>query len=114
MIRVTSGVPQGSHLGPLLFLIFINDLCFFLKDVSFLLYADDLKLYKAVKNPTDFLSLQASANSVNEWCTLNGMSLNVRKCNVISFSRKPVIQKYDYSINDSLLERVSLVKDLGV
>lgn len=113
-IKVTSGVPQGSHLGPILFLLFIDDLCFALDDVQFLLYADDLKLYKAIENPQDHISLQENADLVEKWCTLNGVSLNVRKCNVISFSRKPTIVEHAYSINGTVLDRVGVIKDLGV
>ena len=58
VLLVRSGVPQGSHLGPLLFLLFINDITYFLKDVEFLLYADDLKLYKTISNDSDALVLQ--------------------------------------------------------
>lgn len=85
---VTSGVPQGSHLGPLLFALFINDLCDELTDCKFLLYADDLKLFRIVNTVDDELMLQKNLTHVQQWCLSNNMSLNVKKCEAISFSRK--------------------------
>lgn len=113
-ITVSSGVPQGSHIGPLLFLIFINDLCYFLHDVQFLLYADDLKIFQPMKCADDFLVLQENVVIVDKWCSANGMSLNVKKCNVITFSRKASVELRDYAVNGNKIERTFLIKDLGV
>lgn len=113
-ISVTSGVPQGSHLGPLLFIIFINDLTNFLENIKFLLYADDLKLYTVVNSINDKLLLQRNLTALQKWCMLNGMVLNAKKCNVISFSRKKSANYYDYDIEGSMLQRKNLINDLGV
>ena len=108
--EVTSGVPQGSHLGPLLFLLFINDLPTAIRSSSILMYADDVKLFS---KSSHFSNLLDDLNSLYQWCSLNSLHLNLSKCKVMSFSRKEVTLR-NYSINNSLLERVFLFKDLGV
>lgn len=114
-IFATSGVPQGSHMGPLLFSIFINDLGDLLGDTGFLMYADDLKLYRKVKTTADNELLQCDLNIVVKWCESNGMALNVSKCEVISFKRQSAnMLMNDYSINGAILRRVEVVKDLGI
>lgn len=72
----TSGFPQGSHLGPLLFLIYVQDLVCTVGEVGHSLYADDLKLYRTIKEPDDQQLLQASLNHVAAWGKLNGLRLN--------------------------------------
>lgn len=114
-ILATSGVPQGSHMGPLLFSLFINDLAESLGDDGFLLYADDLKIYRKIKTATDAVSLQRTLNLVVRWCESNGMSLNVNKCEAISFKRQSSNRlSYNYSIDGVVLRRVEVVKDLGI
>lgn len=66
-ILIKSGVPQGSHLGPLFFIVFINDLTHTLK-CPCLLYADDLKMLTSVDNVSKCFALQNDANTVAEWC----------------------------------------------
>ena len=68
--NVLSGVPQGSVLGPILFLIFINDLSFVLKYSKCLLCVDDAKFYKTVYGTHDCLKLQLYLNSIALWCQL--------------------------------------------
>lgn len=109
----TSGVPQGSNLGPLLFNLFINDL----PEVLFcqkLLYADDLKLFARIESIDDCIFLQCQLLALQNWCVLNGLQLNVDKCKVLSFSKKKELLAFPYSLGASTLERVSAFKDLGV
>ena len=113
-INVKSGVPQGSHLGPLLFILFINDIKFKLSSCSFLMYADDLKLYSEIKSLQDCITLQLNLDSLVSWCNVNKLQLNILKCKIMTFSRMRSNINFQYSINGEILETVSLMKDLGV
>jgi hypothetical protein len=86
-INVTSGVPQGSVLGLLLFLVFINDIGDKLT-VPFFLFADDAKLLKQISEWSDCVTLQANLDEIMNWCTINKLSLNIKKCQVILFFEK--------------------------
>lgn len=110
---VTSGVPQGSNLGPLLFSIFINDLPDVLKSES-LLFADDLKIYREVKDISDCLLLQNDVDSVSKWCDFNKLHLNISKCKVATFSLKSNPVHFDYSVSSQVIERCTIIRDLGV
>lgn len=113
-IAVTSGVPQGSHLGPILFLAFINDLANTFTNCHFLFYADDLKIFKNITCSHDCSLLQLEINKISEWCTLSGTELNISKCKIISFSRKKAPILHSYFIARSILPRVELINDLGI
>lgn len=109
----TSGVPQGSNLGPLLFLVYINDLLNQLT-CDFLAYADDIKIFRKIDSNIDCELLQTNLNIVHGWCINNYMSLNVEKCQYITFTKNKNILEYPYNINGVPLNRVYVVKDLGV
>lgn len=110
---VLSGVPQGSHLGPLLFAVLINDIVNVIKS-NVLLYADDMKIYRDISSTSDCLVLQSDMDRISEWCVLNKISLNIAKCKVISFCRKKTTLNHHYVIDGSILERVEKMLDLGV
>ena len=116
MLKVTSGVPQGSILGPLLFLIYINDLPEVLKHSSALLFADDTKIYRMcnVNCVDDCKKLQCDLDALLSWCTKWRLNVNIAKCKILSVtkSRSPVV--FDYHINGILVERVSEFNDLGI
>lgn len=112
-VFVTSGVPQGSHLGPLFFIAFINDIVNNLSCPT-LLYADDLKIFSTIDSMGDAMNLQRDLDAIDHWCINNKMSLNLNKCNVISFTTKTNKIIFPYTINSHLLERKFVVKDLGV
>ena len=86
-IHVTSGVPQGSHLGPLLFTLFINDLPSAMIHSRVIMYADDVKLCFSYKDMISPVRLQADLNNFESWCRLNLLNLNTTKCKVITFHR---------------------------
>lgn len=109
----TSGVPQGSNLGPLLFLIFINDLSLSLNS-HHLLFADDLKIYMEINSINDCICLQNVLNTINQWCSENFLNLNISKCKLLSFHRKQNPLVFHYSLNDNILDKTDKFKDLGV
>ena len=108
-----SGVPQGSNLGPLLFLIFINDIAEVI-DIKFQIFANDLKLYMPIEGLGDCERLQNALNQVQNWCAKNRLLLNASKCSVMTVSKKVSSVTYNYSIDNSLLVRVENTRDLGV
>jgi len=109
---VTSGVPQGGHLSPLLFNILMNTLCESV-DNKLLLFADDVKLFNCVQSDNDAISLQESLNKLVHWCNTVGLELAIHKCKVMSFSRRHSIIHYDYSIDNVILLGINQVEDLG-
>ncbi len=109
-----SGVPQGSHLGPLFFIDDINDIFQIFLHASALGYADDLKLYMRIYSLDDCRKLQEDLDRLHEWCRLNKFDLNAAKCKSISFSRNKKPIEHSYSIGGQNLERVEEVKDLGL
>jgi Reverse transcriptase (RNA-dependent DNA polymerase) len=113
-ILVTSGVPQGSHFGPLLFNLFISDLSIILKHVKHLFYADDLKIYHSIKSPDDNITLQNNLDFLAEWCNANKLKLNIEKCHSISFSRKKHKKDFVYNISNQNLDKASKIRDLGI
>ena len=109
----SSGVPQGSILGPLLFNVFIDDIVSKLS-VPCLLYADDVKIYQSISTIDDCIRLQQNLDALCSWCYDNHLNLNTSKCFVKSFYRVKGPVMFQYSIMNEILSRPNFVKDLGV
>ena len=112
-VIVGSGVPQGSHLGPLLFNLFINDLPFSISFSSILMYADDVKIFLPISDQFSHIQLQEDLDSLGRWCSFNLMSLNLKKCKVMSFYRRSLIQ-FNYFLLNVQLDSMTSFVDLGV
>ena len=111
--NVLSGVPQGTVLGPLLFLCYINDLP---KNITsrVKLYADDVLLYSPVTTTTDCQSLQKDLERLVQWADKWQMSFNLTKCEMIRITNRRNPVYYTYKIKDHCLNEVLHTKYLGV
>lgn len=113
LTEVSSGVPQGSVLGPLLFLIFINDLPDNLSS-TIRIFADDCIVYRTIVNTDDHLVLQHDLEQISNWCSKWLMTLNTSKCKVMSFTRKPIPSLHSYNINKDTVAIATQYKYLGI
>ena len=117
---VTSGIPQGSVLGPLLFVIYINDLPDIFKDLcTNFLFADDAKMYKQITTYDDARVLNHCFNKLNNWSEHWLMKLNINKCFYMTIAGKSdnnIDFNYFIDFNDNVnnISRVCTSKDLGV
>ena len=110
---VLSGVPQGTVLGPLLFLLHINDLPAHVKSII-RLFADDCLLYRKIKDEQDLQILQDDLASLEIWAESWGMKFNASKCYIMSLhrTRKPLTKFYQ--LNGHILQQVSDNPYLGL
>ena len=114
-VPVLSGVPQGTVLGPLMFLIYINDIASHISNTTFIrLFADDCLLYRVIKTSDDNEVLQNDLTSLYNWSRKWQMSFNASKCKTlrVTTKRKPIV--YTYSMGNEDLECVSHHPYLGV
>ena len=110
---VTSGVPQGSVLGPILFLTFINDMPECVTSRC-RLFADDSIVYRVTNNTHDCAKLQDDLASLEEWERKWGMEFNPSKCNILHVSRKKKPHLNLYNLKGTVLEAVDTATYLGV
>ena len=114
-LPVLSGVPQGSILGPLLFVIYVNDLPQETSTSSIALYADDTNCYRPVRSHKDEQYLQKDLDGINNWCDLWRMDLNQSKWEVLSVTRNLKLVPSSYHLKyDTHIKRTNAQKDLGV
>ena len=117
LLSITCGAPQGSVLGPLLFLIYINDLPNVSKKLTFYLFADDTNIYCESKNVSDLMrTVNKELRSVKKWLDANKLSLNIDKTNYIIFHSPSVRIPSDavIKIGKKHIKRVKFVKFLGL
>ena len=113
LIDVVPGVPQSTVLGPLLFLLHINDLPSVVSS-EVRLFADDCLIYRNVKNKEDQIALQKDLNLLENWGNTWGMRFNAAKCNIMRVSRTHDPKLFSYSLTGQVLEEVMDAKYLGV
>lgn len=116
MLPITCGVPQGSILGPLLFIIYMNDLPDCLEKLKSILFADDTSLYHS---DNDINRLYEDTNTeldlIQDWFRANQLSLNTNKTNYMLFSYKKTtnMSQYIVKVGDKIIEKSTCVKFLG-
>ena len=114
-LPVRSGVPQGSVLGPLLFLVFINDLPESIHSAGTFIFADDTKLVKCIDDSVSQQLLQDDLNNLSTWCNTLSLALNPVKCSVLRVSLSPSLTTPPvYTILNVSLCSVSKQRDLGI
>ena len=109
---VTSGVPQGSVLGPVLFLLYVNDITENIQS-QMRLFADDCLIYRTVTSTQDHIILQDDLNALTTWANIWQMEFNVSKCKILQVSTC-TRHSYSYSMNGTILESVESHSYLGV
>ena len=109
---VLSGVPQGTILGPLLFVLYINDITQTVTTSTLKLYADDSKLFRTISCKSDCAELQHDLNNVHMWATSWQLTLSMPKCCVLHIGTSNI--QHTYCILNHDLENVLSQVDLGV
>ena len=113
--EVTSGVPQGSVLAPIMFLVYVNDLGNDLSENSYInMFADDAKIQRRVKNISSCEELQEDINKIQMWSEKWKMDFNVEKCHVVRFGTSKKRPMWQYKLGDEVIPTANKEKDLGV
>ena len=109
-----SGVPQGSHSGPLIFLILINSLVNVINHSQILLFADDVRIYKSVKTLFDASNLNRDLISIVEWSQRNHIDTNFSESILLSFCRTYFQLNYQYILDNIRLTPSNSARDLRI
>ena len=118
-VNLSSGTVQGSCLGPLLFLIYINDIfTIFDEPITSILYADDLKIYTIIDSTQDTDQMQTCLDNLSSWAEAWQLTISIKKCQSIIIGSQPMLRNTpinaNFSINNETLPNVASVADLGV
>ena len=121
-VEVLSGVPQGSILGPLLFVLFINDIYDNINENSKIsLYADDTKLWRRINSVLDCDILQKDIDTLYKWTMVNKLKFHADKCKVLSVANNVPLfvdvlpfSRYSYQLGSTILDYTNCERDLGI
>lgn len=111
---VLSGVPQGTVLGPILFVIYINDLLDGIKSDG-VLYADDTKIFNTITSKNDAVDLQSDITKLEKWADEWMMKFHPGKCHVLTLGKfEDIKHAHQYKVTNHDIEHVDVEKDLGI
>lgn len=114
-LPIPSGVPQGSVLGPILFLLYINDIASGVHpNIEVRLFADDCLLFTRVKTVSDQTCLNDALNIIHNWCAKWDMEINPKKSACMTVSNKKTPLMFDYTVNTNQIKRSTQIKYLGM
>ena len=112
---VTRGVPQGSTLGPLLFLLYVNDMHRSAPDLSFIHYADDTTIsFQSDNFGTVKTTMEQGLLSINEWLTVNRLALNVDKTSFMVITNKTIPDDFQICISNVPISMIDHSRFLGI
>ena len=111
--KTTSGVPQGSVLGPILFLIYINDIIINIHS-EIRLFADDILLYITIKLPNDHSTLQEDLNTLTKWADDWMMKFNISKCKIMQITLHNSNSTFTYKMTNISLNIVTEHEYVGI
>ena len=119
-LDVLSGVPQGSIIGPLLFVLFINDIHNCVSHgTNIALYADDTKIWRAIRSELDCFTLQNDIDALSHWSKINCMAFHPQKCKILSVSHQINLNilpfmRFTYTLDNVPLDYCNKQNDLGI
>ena len=114
MRSIKIGVPQGSIMGPLLFIIYINDLTLETSDIKSILYADDTVVYTKSEPKTNETKINVILQKTASWLKSNRLTLNVEKTKCVDFSKRVQKNSERVYINSKTIQNVETFKYLGI
>ena len=113
-LDVRSGVPQGSVLGPLLFILYIDDLHRSVTGSTLKIFADDVTIYKVVTSVSDCRILQEDLSHIFCWTAAWQVRLNSGKCEALNITNKQAPIQFDYTVNGGVIQWKPFVRYLGI